>query len=460
MIATPFQMPKDGFYHISAVGEFPHHPTGLVQVVDPESLDAIVRRFAEASATPNFPGILIDFDHASLDQDKPTEAAGWIVALDKRPDGLWAQIRWSDRGEQAVRGGRYRFISPVWHRDECVELGEKRVRPTRLINCAVTNDPNIPGLVPLSNSARPLTDEQLRAIHAKRGGGGGEPASVAPSAPSEPEVQEELTSPRLDMLRQLRAEMESTRPNPQDRPQPPHDPREVIDPKAAFHDTLRRTNDLNAAWAAKKEAEDRARANKAALDGLRRQLRDAGVADREKQNKAIDKHIKDLQRRYEQDRKAFDRAFTAAEKTAQKLDLEIAQEETRLADAEARRTDKMTAAEQAEERARLRAQVAADKEAERRRRAEEADRLRKEREAEELARRNDPATRYRSEVARRRTYWDALERGDVEFATKMYPDADHRRNLADLESLKPTSGSKASDKVYLSSFAELRQQAP
>lgn len=35
-----------------------------------------------------------------------------------------------------------------------MDLGDGKVRPVRLLNAAVTNDPNLKGLVPLSNAAR------------------------------------------------------------------------------------------------------------------------------------------------------------------------------------------------------------------------------------------------------------------------------------------------------------------
>jgi phage I-like protein len=148
MNAMPmFELPADGWYQISAKGEFPHKPTGLLQVIDDDACRRMLDRFHGESATPNFPGLLVDFDHFSLDQDKPTEAAGWIVGLEPRSTGLWAQIRWTDRGAESVRGGRYRFISPVWRQDDCEKMENNRVRPTRLLNCALTNDPNITGMV-------------------------------------------------------------------------------------------------------------------------------------------------------------------------------------------------------------------------------------------------------------------------------------------------------------------------
>ena len=147
-----FQMPADGWYQVAPFGEFAHAQAGLTQVVDADACTAMANRFAEEAKAPNFAGLLVDFDHFSLDGEKRSEAAGWITALENRDGGLFAKIRWSDIGESAVKGGRYRFLSPVWNRADCVDLGGGRVRPVRLLNAAVTNDPNLKGMQPLSNS--------------------------------------------------------------------------------------------------------------------------------------------------------------------------------------------------------------------------------------------------------------------------------------------------------------------
>ena len=155
-------MPSDGWYQVAPVGEFAHTQAGLTQVVDAEACTAMANRFnEEAGIQPfdklradRFAGLLVDFDHFSLDGEKRSEAAGWITALENRDGGLFAKIRWSDVGESAVKGGRYRFLSPVWNRADCVDLGGGRVRPVRLLNAAVTNDPNLKGMRPLSNSGR------------------------------------------------------------------------------------------------------------------------------------------------------------------------------------------------------------------------------------------------------------------------------------------------------------------
>ena len=155
----PFAPPDDGWFHIAPHGTFPH-PTGALQVIDAEACEAMRRTFDEEARQPNFPGLLVDFDHASHDPAQPTTAAGWIGALESRDDGLYAQIRWSDLGHQALTGGRYRLASPVWNRSECEQwsashegLDQLHLRPHRLDRLALTNDPNLPGMTPLSNRA-------------------------------------------------------------------------------------------------------------------------------------------------------------------------------------------------------------------------------------------------------------------------------------------------------------------
>lgn len=156
-----FELPADGWHQLAPLGEFPHSAAGIVQVIDAEACTRMVAAFENARATSgNFPGLLIDFDHFSLDSEKRSEAAGWITDLKfcppssgNNPAGLYAAIRWSDIGETSVKGGRYRFLSPVWAKEDCEDLSGNRFRPVRLLNAAVTNDPNLKGILPLSNRA-------------------------------------------------------------------------------------------------------------------------------------------------------------------------------------------------------------------------------------------------------------------------------------------------------------------
>jgi hypothetical protein len=147
-----FKFEKDGWVHVMPLGEFPHAEAGVVQVIDSEALKAITEDFKAKAGTENFPGLLVDFDHFSMDTDKPSEAAGWITELKADDEGLWAKVRWTAKGETAVTGGEYRLVSPVFPKPSlCEDLGESRIRPRQLQSVALTNEPNIKGARPLTN---------------------------------------------------------------------------------------------------------------------------------------------------------------------------------------------------------------------------------------------------------------------------------------------------------------------
>jgi phage I-like protein len=172
-LTTTFEPASDGWFHIAPHGTFPH-PTGAQQVIDAEACETMARTFAEEARQPNFPGLLVDFDHFSHDPARPSAAAGWVSALEARADGLYAQVRWSDLGQAAVTGGRYRLVSPVWNRADCDSwtapagpAGQEaaHLRPRRLARVALTNDPNLPGLAPLTNrGAEPVPQADAKTL--------------------------------------------------------------------------------------------------------------------------------------------------------------------------------------------------------------------------------------------------------------------------------------------------------
>ncbi|HUC86095.1 MAG TPA: phage protease, partial [Candidatus Acidoferrales bacterium] len=103
-----FQHPADGWYQLEAVGEHPHHGTGLVQVIDEAACQSIVRHFnADAAAGTLRHGreLLIDHEHFSDQSDQETRAYGWLQELQHRLDGIYGRIRWTSTGQAAVDGG-------------------------------------------------------------------------------------------------------------------------------------------------------------------------------------------------------------------------------------------------------------------------------------------------------------------------------------------------------------------
>ncbi len=143
-----FEFPVDNWYLIAPIGDHPHSESGLVQVVDRESVEAM------ANSMPAGKELLVDFDHESWSGDKRTTAGGWIQNLAARAEGLWAQIRWSGSGRRALRNGDYRFISPVWTFANCQQIDPTHVRPLKLSDAGLTNRPNLSGLPAMSNRER------------------------------------------------------------------------------------------------------------------------------------------------------------------------------------------------------------------------------------------------------------------------------------------------------------------
>lgn len=154
------ELPADGWFHVVPLGEFAH-PSGVTQVIDARAATEIVNRFTAKAARPNFPGLHVGEEHFFYDTDKSSQAFGWAKRLDNRADGVWAQIEWTDLGQQAIANKRFKFVSPVWdpkksQTEVIANAAAKvplRVRPLEIDTLGLTNNPNLRGMVPLTNRA-------------------------------------------------------------------------------------------------------------------------------------------------------------------------------------------------------------------------------------------------------------------------------------------------------------------
>lgn len=179
----------EGWVLLAPLGDHPHGE--YIQRIDGQVISALVNRWA-ADGSRDIP---IDFDHRTHVRDDDTEAAGWIKELQARADGLYGRVQWSDAGESALLGGRYRLLSPTWDAQvvDTADHGRtKVVHPTVLRDAALTNEPNIKALPFLTNRA-PRTNaifmkEILKAL------GLGESATEAEAAAKIAELQGSVTS--------------------------------------------------------------------------------------------------------------------------------------------------------------------------------------------------------------------------------------------------------------------------
>jgi phage I-like protein len=89
--------------------------------------------------------MVIDYEHQTL-QGTIAPAAGWITRLiDKGKAGIWAAVEWTARAKEFLAKKEYKYVSPVFMK----RLTDNPVM--QLINVALTNQPNIDGMVPLVN---------------------------------------------------------------------------------------------------------------------------------------------------------------------------------------------------------------------------------------------------------------------------------------------------------------------
>lgn len=151
-LANPEQ-PGDGWYIIEAAGQHPYRREvddrvlELVQDLRPEVLE----RIAAAGVPPE--GLLVDRDHFSLDEDRPSEAMGWLRELAVCDGDLAGYIEWTSVGRPLIEGRVYRHFSTVYPAPDAggVDSGGAYA-PAKLIGLALTNQPNNrTGQPPISN---------------------------------------------------------------------------------------------------------------------------------------------------------------------------------------------------------------------------------------------------------------------------------------------------------------------
>lgn len=124
------QVIPDGF-HRTPKGDF---------LADEESQALVMETFARRKND-----MVVDYEHQTL-AGVEAPAAGWSGRLINRgKDGVWAAVEWTEKAKGYIRAREYRYLSPVF----LVRQSDKRV--VELINVALTNQPNIDGMVPIVN---------------------------------------------------------------------------------------------------------------------------------------------------------------------------------------------------------------------------------------------------------------------------------------------------------------------
>lgn len=146
---------RTGWIHVAPEGSWEGHPDGAFTLTTAGFESCIYD--AERRATPQS----VDYEHASLyPTGEPTPAAGYVQKLERRADGLWALVEFTERAATMIKAGEYRFCSGVFafeRRDR--QTGD--VIPCMLDSIALTNRPFIDGQEPIVLSQRALAERDM-----------------------------------------------------------------------------------------------------------------------------------------------------------------------------------------------------------------------------------------------------------------------------------------------------------
>ena len=166
---------------VAKLGEYPHGDN-LIQVLDSEALDSIVRN---TNASLGKTGrIQVDFDHASeysseivsklaeMGVQFPTNAGAWISeGLYREGDTVYANAVATPDGEIAIDGETYTRTSPVFRMIDCSYLGsrggKKLLRPLKIKSIGLTNSPNMKTLgaiIANSNGILTNAEDDLQSV--------------------------------------------------------------------------------------------------------------------------------------------------------------------------------------------------------------------------------------------------------------------------------------------------------
>lgn len=149
---------NQAWIHIVELGEYPGKIISAdgaehdgVSVVTDDDLVAIMRSFQ--------PGMLVDYEHFSLNCNMSSEAAGWAWEMRRTSNGTGLEVRvaWTTQAAEKIRSKSYRYISPVLHGPILMEDGVMKIFCRQLDSAGLTNVPNMKTLRPVSANKQTIT---------------------------------------------------------------------------------------------------------------------------------------------------------------------------------------------------------------------------------------------------------------------------------------------------------------
>ena len=134
-------------------------------VFDEAAAKAVVESFRNAAKDPQWPGILVDEEHYSLDRSKSSAAMAWAKDIRQEPDGsLWTRWEFTPKGRELWESKTLLNRSPAF---ACARDG-KDYRPVQLLSIGMTNTPHFKELSNLAAARAAEVNKQKGEIHMKK----------------------------------------------------------------------------------------------------------------------------------------------------------------------------------------------------------------------------------------------------------------------------------------------------
>lgn len=147
--------PREQWIHLLPAGTFAARDgRGPWSAADPAAIIEQSRRYAGTRLIP------VDYEHQTdhaPDNGQPAPAAGWIKALQARPDGIWGLVEWTAPALASLDAREYRYLSPVFsHTPDGAVI--------RILRAALTNNPALDQLTALARAGNTMQTLQTDQI--------------------------------------------------------------------------------------------------------------------------------------------------------------------------------------------------------------------------------------------------------------------------------------------------------
>ena len=134
-------------------------------VFDEAVAKAVMDAFRTAAKNPEWPGILVDEEHYSLDRSKSSAAMAWAKDIRQEPDGsIWTRWEFTPKGRELWESKTLLNRSPAF---ACEKEG-KYYRPVRLMSIGMTNTPHFKELSNLAAARAAEVKNNKGEIHMKK----------------------------------------------------------------------------------------------------------------------------------------------------------------------------------------------------------------------------------------------------------------------------------------------------